>query len=322
MRGNDPDTLRILVVDDDEDILHIFRDVLTLHENNLKEKLFEDISSLPGKIINEVHTCQTGEKAVDIIISSIREEKPFAMAFVDIRMPLGKGGLWTTKELRKLDQHINIIILTGYSDIDPTIIAAEVPPIDKLLYIQNPINSLEIRQFTAALGAKWLSEKKLIKQHEDLENLIQERTRELEESNIALKVLLGKREEDREKTEKKLRTIEENMLFNIRNMTIPYIEKLKGKGLDRELLDYLKIIEQNLNEIVNPIMQKLSANEVRLTPSELRIANLIKQGKTTKEIANILNLGIRTVDFHRANIRKKLQLQGKKGNLRSALLNM
>jgi PAS domain S-box-containing protein len=138
---------------------------------------------------------------------------------------------------------------------------------------------------------------------------------ELEEVNTALRVLLKRREED--KTE-----VEEKTLSNVKELVLPYLERLRKSGLDAKQTAYANILESNLNDIISPFIHKLSSKYIGLTPTEIQIANLVKEGKTTKEIAEILNSSIRTVEFHRKNIRKKIGIVNRKANLRSHLLSM
>ncbi len=84
----------------------------------------------------------------------------------------------------------------------------------------------------------------------------------------------------------------------------------------------IEIIEQNLEDIASPFMRDLSKTLHKLTPSEIQIINLIKHNKTTKEISDLLNISNRTVDTHRANIRKKLGIKNQKINLKSFLLSI
>lgn len=137
----------------------------------------------------------------------------------------------------------------------------------------------------------------------------------LEEINTTLKVLLRQREHDKDE-------LEENVLSNIKQLVMPYIGKLKKSNIESRDADYINIIESNLKNIVSPFSNKLSSQYLHLTPMEIQIANLIKEGKTSKEIAEILNSSSGTVEFHRENIRHKLNLKNKKTNLRSYLLTM
>jgi PAS domain S-box-containing protein len=162
----------------------------------------------------------------------------------------------------------------------------------------------------------------LKKAKDDLEHRVKKRTRELEvktksleELNTAMKVLLKKREED--KTE-----LEDNVLVNLKEMIDPYFDKLKKTKLDDEQSALLSIMETNLNEITSPFTRKMSAKHLNLTPKEKQIANHIKHGKTTKQIAKLMNASPRTIDTHRKNIRKKTGLRGQRGNLRSYLLSL
>jgi len=137
----------------------------------------------------------------------------------------------------------------------------------------------------------------------------------LEETNTALSVLLKRREAD--KTE-----LEEKMLFNVKELVLPYVEMLKQRNIDKELKAYLGVIESNLKEIISPFALRLSSKYLNLTSAELEIASLVKHGKSTKEIASLLNLAEKTIETHRVNIRKKLGLTNKKANLRTFLLSI
>jgi DNA-binding CsgD family transcriptional regulator len=167
-----------------------------------------------------------------------------------------------------------------------------------------------------------LAEKALRKAGKDLEHQVSEKTMELmdktktlQEVNTALRVLLNKRDEDKKELEKKV-------LLNVREMIEPYINKLKKTKLDDVQKTYLGIIESNLSDIISPFVCGVSINLLNFTPTELQVANLVKQGKTTKEIASILNLSAKTIEFHRDNIRKKLGIKNRKINLRSYLLSL
>lgn len=165
----------------------------------------------------------------------------------------------------------------------------------------------------------YLIKQLLSEAHDELEKQVQKRTAELEqktigleESNIALKVLLEQRERDKKELEK-------NVLFNVNKLVGPSLEKLKKISSDNNQKAYLEVIESNLNQIVSPFAPDLSANLSKLTPAQTQIASLIQQGKTTKEIASFLNLSPSTIAAHRQNIRKKLALTNKGKNLQMAL---
>ena len=138
------------------------------------------------------------------------------------------------------------------------------------------------------------------------------KTVNLEEMNAALKVLLQKREDDKIE-------LEEKMLLNVKQLIEPYLQNLKQTRLNARQANLLDIILSNLDEIISPFARDFTSIYYKLTPKEIQIANLIKQGKTTKEIADIMSLSIKTIEFHRNNIRNKLGLKNGKINLRSHL---
>jgi len=141
------------------------------------------------------------------------------------------------------------------------------------------------------------------------------KTTNLEETNAALKVLLETRERDKAELEQKV-------LFNIKELINPYVEKLKRTKLDGRQATYLNILESNLSSIASSFSHSLHFKYASLTPSEIQIAGLIQDGKTTKEIADLLNLSSRTIESHRKNIRRKMGLTDKKMNLRTTLMSL
>jgi PAS domain S-box-containing protein len=139
------------------------------------------------------------------------------------------------------------------------------------------------------------------------------KSRNLEEMNAALKVLLKQREDDRIQ-------IEKNVLTNVKTSILPYIEELKKGSLTKHQRTYLKMLDEQMKEIIAPFLRTISQTSFDLTPQELRVADLVKNGNTTKEIASILRISIKTVDYHRDNLRRKLGIKNNKTNLRSFLL--
>jgi PAS domain S-box-containing protein len=165
-------------------------------------------------------------------------------------------------------------------------------------------------------------QEELQKAHDELENRVKERTIELEvqksnleELNIALQVLLDKRQEDKKETS-------DNLLTNVKELIAPYLEKIKKTKLDDQQKAILSIIESNINEIASPFTRKMSRTYLNLTPAEIKVANLIRHGNNAKEIAELMSLSPRTIYNHRKSIRKKLGIENKKTNLRSYLLSI
>jgi PAS domain S-box-containing protein len=178
-----------------------------------------------------------------------------------------------------------------------------------------------VLEISRDITEKVRAEKALHKAKNELEYRVGERTGELElktksleEINTAMKVLLKKRQEDKKE-------IEDNVMTNVKKLIVPYFEKIKKTELDDRQEAFLSIIESNLNEIISPFTRQMSLKYFNLTPTEIRIANLIRYGSPSKKIAELMNVSPRTIDTHRKNIRRKIGIQGQRGNLRSYLLS-
>lgn len=137
----------------------------------------------------------------------------------------------------------------------------------------------------------------------------------LEEANTALKVLLKYREEDKA-------TLEEQVLTNVKKLIFPYLSELKYTKLNNIQMAHVETIEEHLHNIISPFLRTLSSSYLNLTPRETQIATLVKDGKTTKEITNLLNISATAVDFHRKNLRSKFGIKNKSTNLRSYLASL
>lgn len=159
--------------------------------------------------------------------------------------------------------------------------------------------------------ARTLAEQNL-KNHE---KKLEKKNKELAEMNNALRVLLKRIEKDKA-------DMEENVLTNIKELVIPYLDNLESTRLNSYQKSYVDILKSNLTDITSPFSRKLSASHLYLTPREVQVANLIKAGKGTKEIAELLSSSVSAIQFHRHNIRKKLGLLDKKINLQSFLQSL
>ena len=137
----------------------------------------------------------------------------------------------------------------------------------------------------------------------------------LEKLNTALSVML-------EVQEKNKQTLEDKVLFNIEELIKPLVKELKNSALDNNQAALLNALESSLKDIASPFSRALMTKFKHLTRTEVRVANLVKAGKSTKEIAGLLNSTPRTVDFHRQNIRKKLGLVNRRTNLASHLMSL
>jgi PAS domain S-box-containing protein len=173
-----------------------------------------------------------------------------------------------------------------------------------------PSTNLSVLSFLDITERK-LAEESLQKREAELKA----KSEGLAEANTALKVLLKHREEDKA-------SLEEQVLANVKKLIYPYLSELKHTKLNNAQMAYLETIEEHLRDIVSPFLRTLSSSYLNLTPRELEIAALVKDGKTTKEITDLLNISTTAVDFHRKNLRSKFGIKHKRTNLRSYLASL
>ena len=185
----------------------------------------------------------------------------------------------------------------------------------------SPVRGEHGNATAVTVSVKDISERKNLEEElrnhsERLEILVGKRTAELEvknkdleEMNIVLKILLQKRHEDKSK-------VEESVVSNIKGLVLPYLAKLQNTSPNTMQNLLLGIIETNINELLSPLLSNIL--QYNLTPKEIQVATMVKDGKTTKEIATILGVETGSIHTHRNSIRKKLCLS-RSVNLQSKL---
>ncbi len=175
---------RILVADDEQPILDLFQQILAPESD-----LDQSVKDLAGQLFDrdaprahpryELTLCSQGEEAVAAVDKALREENPYCVIFLDVRMAPGISGVEAAQRIRALDPDVVIVMVTAYSDLDPLDISTLAPPPDKLLYVQKPFHPLEIAQFASSLCAKWGVERQLKGLTAELEDRVRERTEDL-----------------------------------------------------------------------------------------------------------------------------------------------
>jgi len=161
------------------------------------------------------------------------------------------------------------------------------------------------------ITAKKQAEQALRRRERELES----KNTRLEEMNLALQTLVKMREKDRDE-------IENALASNLQRLVEPLIEKLRSSGLSDRQKMVVTMLTANLAEITSTRNTGLASRFTVLTPAEMEVANFVKHGRTTKEIATLMNVSARTVDMHRLNIRRKLGIHRQGTNLRSYLLSL
>ena len=186
---------RVLVVDDNAAIHEDFRKILGGNTESSAELLAAERLLLgeaaPGvaRPAFEIDTALQGQEGVARVRRALEEERPYAMAFIDMRMPPGWDGLETILRLWELDPHVQVVICSAHSDYDWTEVVARLDHSDKLLVIKKPFEPIEVLQCANALTRKWDNERTLRRQVEHLERVVEARTQGLEAANKQLRHL-------------------------------------------------------------------------------------------------------------------------------------
>jgi diguanylate cyclase (GGDEF)-like protein len=170
--------IRVLIVDDEAEIRDAYRQILNEGEaaemagfKELRTRLFKKAGASSARTrsaaartaVFETVFCEQAAAAVAAVKEGLAHNQPFALVFLDVRMPPGPDGVWAATQIRELDPAVEIVICTAYSDADPGEIGGYVPPEDKLSYLQKPFHPHEIRQMTIALASKWRAERRIVR---------------------------------------------------------------------------------------------------------------------------------------------------------------
>ena len=181
-------TNRVLVVDDDETMIDEYEhclsprfrpDMAATTITDLEKVLFGEETDERGAARFEVHSRRQGEDAVEAVLSACKTGQPYAIVFIDVRMPPGMDGIEAAKRIREIDPNVNIVVVTGSIGSDPRDLGELIPPADKIFFFKKPFHAIECRQLTAAICGKWHSDLALRRANEELELRVAERTEDL-----------------------------------------------------------------------------------------------------------------------------------------------
>jgi PAS domain-containing protein/DNA-binding CsgD family transcriptional regulator len=223
---------------------------------------------------------------------------------------LGKHFLMSAIRLDDQRLATTFIDITDQKKIEQTLEKAR-----QELELQVKVQTTDLLQVNTRLqkeiDARKRAQSALIKKAEELE----ERSIGLEEANAALKVLLKEVKNER-------RELEEKVVCNLNDLIRPHLASIaSGKLIPRQRI-LLDTVLRSIDDIASPLSRRFIIDGRHLTPVETQVANLIRQGKTTKEIAGLMGVAKSTIDFHRLNIRRRLNLSNKKLNLQSYLRSL
>lgn len=295
------ETKRLLIVDDEEPI----------------RNLLERILSADGFDCRMAVDAAEGRR--------LMQQQPADLVLSDINMP-GESGLDFIKFVKTAYPDTGVVIVSVISEPEVARTAVEtgiygylLKPFQRdqvLITVKNALrrSALEIREKNRCRELERMVYQRTTEllemqdrlRRRDMELKTQKHT--LKRAETALQAIMDYRLRDRLETE-------ETVLTNVKQAVKPYLEKLRRSSLTNRQVRYLDILEGRIQDIVSPFIRALSSTYVDLSPTELQVAQLIKEGRTTKEIAVILNLSANTVMTHRYKIRTKLGLKRQHQNL-------
>jgi len=292
---------RILVAEDDPVISKLMSDFLL-------------ILGIPGKIVRD------GQEAIAALTTDC-----FPLVFTDMHMP-HIDGMQLIRHIKKHHPTTDVVAMTAYSQDYGLVDVIRAGAAD---YMTKPFTLAEfkakikratreralLQQLQHEIAKRRHSETDLSQQKDSLLDQIEQQKEELLETNAALRLILRQRD------------MEKNDLANLlaarfHKEISPYLEKLNKTKLQEIQRHYLEIIAMNLESIFLPASRTNNFTHKPFTEMEVKVVNLMKQGKTSKEIAAMLHVSPGTIRTHRENIRKKLQITNTKKNLYKTIISI
>ena len=191
---------RVLIIDDNEVIHSDFRKILgpaNTNDNEIERLEARLFGLTPGqpRVAYDIECAEQGREGFEKVQSALKEGRPYALAFVDMRMPPGWDGLTTIEHLWKVDPELQVVICTAYSEYSWEEMVSRFGHTDRLLILKKPFDAVEVRQMACALTVKWNLAKQASLKASELEELVRQRTSELEAQKETLRREIEQRRE-------------------------------------------------------------------------------------------------------------------------------
>ena len=313
--SSDQKNRRILIIDDNSAIHEDFRKILRQSQSRnesmeeVEEVLFGVSSETSIKANFTIDSACQGREGLAMVNEAVESNRPYALAFVDMRMPPGWDGLETIENLWKVDPYLQVVICTAYSDNPWEKITERLGQSNQLLILKKPFDNIEFLQLASALLEKWNLAKLARLRMDELERMVRERTQQLEKANQAKTEFLA------------------NMSHELRtpmNAVLGFTQLLLDDDLKPQQKEHAEIVRNSsvtLLSLINDILDisKIEARQLDLEPIEF---NLLE---TIEEVVNMLSLSA-----NKKCLRLSCQvspdvpkfLRGDAGRLRQILINL
>ncbi|MDQ6911465.1 MAG: response regulator [Verrucomicrobiota bacterium] len=307
----EPENRRILIIDDNPSIHEDFRKILGPGDAKLAAELDADEAALFGDTATasrswsfEIHSAMQGQEGLEKVRAAFLNDAPYAVAFVDVRMPPGWDGIETISRIWKEFPDLQIVICTAYSDYSWDEIAKSVGNSDHMLVLKKPFDNVEVLQMAHALSKKWQLTQIARRQMEELDALVAQRTAELRAANTRLTGEVA----ERTAAEEALRQSEERFSKAFHGSPVPMaIQRLDGSGCLDANVSFLELLDVPLDTVLTGT--DFWADETALAKireelaSRHAVRNLAASIRTTKgEIREVLvaaeNLELGNVPYH------------------------